>query len=647
MSPRAALGTLASLLLACNDAPVDLSGPVAGWPVWGGDAGGSRFSPLTQITRDNVGDLEVAWTFHTGDVIDGAHGRSAFQATPILHGDTLYLCTPKSRVFALDAETGAQRWVFDPGIDAAKLWQFVCRGVALWQDATAREGTRCATRIFTPTLDARLFALDAENGRPCPSFGSDGAVDLRGGIGEIRAGEYTATSAPTVIGDVVAIGALVADGQRSDHPGGVVRGFDVRTGELRWAWDPVPPGTPALPPGVDGEPMFHRGTPNAWAPFSADPERDLLFVPTGNAGPDYYGGARRGLDHFSSSVVALRGATGALVWQFQTVHHDLWDYDVALQPMLLDVEKDGATLPAVVQATKMGHVFVLHRETGVPIWPVEERPVPQTDVPGEWTSPTQPFPTHPKPVHPHRLAQGDAFGLVPWDRTACRERIAALRNEGLFTPPSFAGSVHYPGPAGGANWGSPAHDPARRFIVFNQSRVAFAQRVVPRERADEVPVNPPVEALMPQEGTPYVESLGLIFAPGSPFPIPCSPPPWGTLVAVDLVSGEKRWEIPFGTTRGMAPFPFWFDFGLPSLGGPIVTASGLVLIGAAMDGYLRAYDVDTGSELWRYHLPAGGQATPMTYRLRPDGRQYVVISAGGHGELGTELGDSVVAFALP
>jgi quinoprotein glucose dehydrogenase len=648
MSRRGLLAA-AVVCLACGDAPVDLDGPVAGWSHWGGDPGGTRWSPLTQITRDNVADLEVAWTFHTGDVIDGraTPGASAFQATPVLHGDTLYLCSPKSRVFALDAETGAPRWVFDPGLELRGLWQFVCRGVAVWEDAHAREGQRCARRVFFGTADARLFAVDADNGRACPTFGRDGAVDLVRGLGDVRPTEYAVTSAPTVVGDVVAVGALVADGQRADHAGGVVRGFDVRTGELVWAWDPVPPGTPPLPPAADGAPRFHAGTPNAWAPFSADLERDLLFVPTGNAGPDYFGGLRRGLDHFSSSVVALRGATGALVWHFQTVHHDLWDYDVASQPMLFDLEKDGVRVPAVVQLTKMGHVFALHRETGAPLWPVEERPVPQGDVPGERYAATQPFPTHPKPVHPDRLAPGDAWGVVPWDRARCRERIAGLRNEGIFTPPSLAGSIQYPGTPGGANWGSGAWDPTRRRLVFPQARMAFVQTVVPRAEAPTRVMRKPIEALMPQEGTPFAHLVAGLVLLDAPLPVPCTRPPWGTLLAVDFASGDKRWEVPFGTTRGQAPWPFWFGWGMPSAGGPIATASGLVFIGAAMDGYLRAYDVDTGEELWRFHLPAGGQATPMTYRLRRDGRQLVVIAAGGHGTLGTTLGDAIVAFALP
>jgi quinoprotein glucose dehydrogenase len=649
LARRAALPLLlaiAALVGACErESPPPPGGPVAGWPAYGGDPGGTRHSPLTQITRENVRALERAWTYRTGDLPPGppGAGKLAFEATPVLDDGTLYLCTPLNKIVALDAESGAERWVFDARPAFEGGWTATCRGVAVWRDPHAAPGANCGRRVFLATVDARLVAVDAGTGRACAAFGRGGSVDLRAGIGEIEGGEYYVTSPPVSIGDVVAVGALVADNRRVDGPGGVVRGFDARSGALRWAFDPVPPGTPPLPPAPDGTPRFHRGTPNAWSIFSADPERGLLFVPMGGPSPDFYGGHRRGFDHYGSALVALDGATGRVAWSFQTVHHDLWDYDVASQPTLIELEREGARIPAVVQPTKVGHVFVLHRETGEPLFPVEERPVPQGDVPGERYAPTQPFPTFPPPLHPHRLSPEDAFGFTPWDRGHCRRKLAALRNDGVFTPPSFEGSLTYPGTPGGANWGSAAWDPDRRLLVLNQSRIGMAHRLLRREDVADGERTKYI-GTSPQAGTPYAVRQDV---PLSPFGVPCTPPPWGTLLAVDFAAGRVRWEVPFGTTRDLAPVPIPLRFGLPNMGGPIVTASGLVFIGAALDDYLRAYDVETGEELWRDRLPAGGQATPMTYRLRDDGRQYVVLAAGGHGTLGTTPGDWVIAWALP
>jgi quinoprotein glucose dehydrogenase len=645
---RAALAAaLALLALAAGcereRPPLPDDAGLAGWPRWGGDPDGARFSPLRQITPENVAWLERAWIYRTGDLPDAAAPKLAFQATPVLDDATLYLCTPRNRIVALDAETGAERWVFDARPDIRGTWTPTCRGVALWRDPAAAPGAPCARRVFAGTMDARLLALDAGNGRACAGFGRDGAVDLRAGLGDVAPGEYYVTSPPTPIGDVVAVGALVGDNRRVDGPGGVVRGFDARSGALRWAFDPVPPGTPPLPPAPDGSPRFHRGTPNAWAPFAADPARGLLFVPFGGPSPDFFGGHRRGFDHYGSALVALDGRTGGVVWSFQTVHHDLWDYDVGSQPTLLELERDGARVPALVQPTKLGHVFVLHRETGEPLFPVEERPVPAGDVPGEQYAPTQPVPTFPPPLHPHRLAPEDAFGFTPWDRGRCRRRLEALRNDGLFTPPSLQGSLQYPGTPGGANWGGAAYDPERRLLILNQSRIAMTHRLVPRAEAGGG-ARGYYMGVSPQAGTPYAVAQDV---PVSPFGVPCSPPPWGTLLAVDFASREVRWEVPFGTTRDMTPLPIGLPLGLPSMGGPLATASGLVFIGAALDDYLRAYASETGEELWRARLPAGGQANPISYRLRPHGRQFVVIAAGGHGTLGTTQGDWVLAFALP
>jgi quinoprotein glucose dehydrogenase len=637
------------LLLACGEElRIEPGGGIAGWPEYGGDAGGTRYSPLAQITRENVEHLEVAWTYRTGDIADGSRSarKGSFEATPILFEGALYLSTPFNRVVAIDAETGDERWSFDPKIDlSVRYSDFTSRGVAAWRDAARAPGEPCAARIFHGTNDARLIALDARTGAPCADFGAQGQVDLAVGVSAIHPWEYGVSSPPLVIGDRVLVGSKIADNVRVDAPSGVVRAFDARSGALGWSWDPVPPGASPREPDPDAAgPRYQTGTPNAWSIFSADAERDLVFIPTGNASPDYVGAERHGLDAFASSVVALRGSTGEVVWQFQTVHHDLWDYDVPSQPTLFTLRRGGAEIPALVQATKMGHLFFLHRETGEPLFPVEERPVPATTVPGESSWPTQPFPTKPRPLVPQSLSPEDAWGITPWDRGACRDRIAALRFEGIFTPPSLEGTIAYPGNGGGSNWGSVAFDPERQLVIANSMNVPFVVTLIPREEfPDPRPRDPQVE-YAPQHGTRYGLRRQTLL---SPLGLPCNPPPWGSIAAVDAVTGDVVWDVPFGTTRGQAPFPFWFGWGVPGAGGPIATAGGLVFIGAALDGYLRAFDVETGAELWKTHLPAGGQATPMTYRLRPDGPQYVVIAAGGYAKVQTEMGDYVIAFALP
>jgi len=640
---RTSLVAVLSLLIGCAPAPIDLSGPVAGWPDYGGAKGGMRYSPLTQIDVGNVEDLELAWEYRSGDRSDGSDGttRTSFNATPILVGDRLVFCTPFNRVIAVDAESGAERWTFDPELSLRRIegpYTRTCRGVAQWSEPA---DAACSTRIFTATLDSELIALDAVTGEPCRDFGTDGRVALREGIGDAPPWEYYTTSPPLVIRDVVVVGALVADNVRTDAPSGVVRAFDVRSGRLRWAWDPIPPDTPRP---AEGAP-YTAGTPNVWSILSGDEKRGLVFVPTGNASPDAYAALRDGLDYYASSVVALDADTGAVAWAFQTVHHDVWDYDVASQPTLYEARTGaGTTVPALAQATKMGHLFLLDRESGEPLFPVEERPVPPSDVPGEALSPTQPFPTRPPPLHPAALHPEDAWGFTFWDRGKCRELIAALRSEGIFTPPSVRGSVLYPGAAGGANWGSVSIDPANDRLYVNQSRMPMVVTLVPREGyadAESAGVEYPVE-LYPMKGTPYgVERRPLL----SPLGVPCNPPPWETLTAVDLKTGSVLWERTLGTTRDQAPFPMWLEFGAPNLGGSIVTAGGLVFIGATTEKVVRGFDAETGDEVWTQRLPYTASATPMTYRLTPESRQYLVIAAGGHGW--SEPGDALMAFALP
>jgi quinoprotein glucose dehydrogenase len=639
--------TLAAL--ACGRAEIDYSGPVAEWREYAGDKGGLHFSPLTQVDAGNVGRLELAWSHHSGDFHpgDAQHAPTNFQVTPLVVNGTLYYCTAFMRVFALDPETGREKWVFDPQLRARETggpYPLNCRGIAYWEAAEPVAGQTCERRILYGTKDAELIALDADTGLPCADFGEQGRVALREGIGEAQAWEYYPTSPPLVLGDVAVIGALVADQLRVDAPAGVVRAFDVRSGRRVWAWDPVPPGFAVER--REGE-LYQRGSPNVWSLLSGDASRGLVFVPTGNPSPDSFGGLRRGLDYYGSSTVALDARTGEVVWHYQTVHHDIWDFDVPAQPTLFQIDGVGGGRPGVAQATKMGHLFLLDRETGEPLYPVEERPVPQDGAPGETLAPTQPFPTHPAPLHPYEVSVENAFGFTPIDRASCREQIAKLRWDGAFTPPSLQGSVQFPHTAGGSNWGGVAIDPRTGLLLLNQTHVAMQVKLVPRAEFDamEGPVAYPLEAY-PMRGTPY----GVIRAPlFSSFGAPCNPPPWGTLTAVDLKSGQVVWRVPLGTTRDMAPFPLWAipgisDLGVPNFGGGLLTASGLYFIGATTDRYFRAFDAASGRELWRERIPFTGNASPMSFRLRPDGRQYVVIAAGGNPL--TKVGDALLAYAL-
>ncbi|HYM12532.1 MAG TPA: pyrroloquinoline quinone-dependent dehydrogenase [Bryobacterales bacterium] len=615
------------------------AGP-ADWPVYGRDAAGTRYSPLAQITRQNVRQLRVAWIYHTGDVLDGEKtGKPiAFEATPIEVDGTLYFPTPFDRVIALDPETGQERWKYDPKVDLTVPYGdgLVSRGVASWRDSKRGAKGPCRRRIFLATLDARLIALDAATGLPCADFGKGGQVDLSQGVGSFRPGEYHMTSAPTVAGDIVVVGSAIDDNQRMQMPSGVVRGYDARTGARRWSWDPTPKG--------------ETGAANAWSTMSADPERDLVFVPTGSASPDYYGGGRKGSDLYANSVIALRASTGKLAWAFQSVHHDLWDYDVTAQPTLITLRRGGKEIPAVIVTSKTGNVFVLDRRTGAPLFPVEERPVPQSDVPGEQTSPTQPFPSAPPPLVPQMLTAEDAWGVTPEDRARCREWIQSLRSEGIFTPPSLArngkqGTLAFPGHLGGVTWGGVAVDPGQAVMVVNTNRLAAGVTLIPREKLRETARAKPEPEYASQTPAPYAMSRQFLFI--GPNVRPCNPPPWGALTAVDLAAGKVRWEVPLGTMSASARVPEAAHEGSVNLGGPMITAGGLVFIAAARDNFLRAFDIASGEELWKAELPAGGQATPMTYQVRGGGKQYVIIAAGGHGRFRTKLGDAVVAFALP
>jgi quinoprotein glucose dehydrogenase len=619
----------------------------ADWSSYGRDPGGSRYSPLKAINRDNVQRLEVAWVYRTGDWSDGEDKfgtTSAFEATPLLVDGTLYLASPFNRIIALDPATGIEKWTFDPKIDLSADYanQLTSRGVSFWRDSQHPDDPS-AHRIFATTNDARLISLNAATGKPSTDFANGGEINLHAGVGKILYhGEYQLTSPPAIAGDLVIVGSAVGDNVRTDAPSGVVRAYDARDGSLKWSWDLAPPSGPANE-GLVSDAGYALATPNVWAVMSVDEDRDLVFVPTGNPAPDYYGGMRNGNDYYGSSVVALRASTGEVVWNFQTVHHDLWDFDVPAQPTLTHVIRDGKQVPVVIQPTKMGLIFTLHRETGEPIFEVEERPVPQSTVPGEKTSPTQPFPVRPLPLEGTTLSPQDGWGPMGIGREEARKAIAACHFEGMYTPPQLnKPTLMYPGNAGGSNWGGVAVDPERQILIANVIDAAWEVMLFPADQIEQVRKEHPHIEIGQQRGTPYAMTRRLLL---SPLDLPCNPPPWGTLAAVDLNNGDILWQKPLGTVRDLSPIPLPIGYGTPNLGGPMITGGGLIFIGAAMDNYVRAFDVDSGRELWKRRLPAGGQATPMTYRLSEDEPQMVVIAAGGHGRMGSKLGDYVVAFA--
>ena len=615
-----------------------------GWPCYGHDPGGTRYSQLDLINRENVGQLRVAWTYRTGDVSDGKNGEtSQFEATPIMIWGRLYVATPFDRVIALDPASGKEMWAFDPKIDLSLPYGdgLTCRGVAAWEDDRSAARETCRRRVFIATNDGRLIALDSDTGKLCAGFGSGGQIALRLARNKANPGEYHFTSPPAVYRDLVIVGSAISDNERADAPSGIVRAFDARSGKPRWSWEPLERDRRrAGSKGIGGP--AKTGAANVWSILSVDEARDLVFLPTSSPSPDFYGGERPGNNRYSDSVVALRASTGKLVWSFQVVHHDVWDYDVPAQPLLITLRRTGKRVPAVVIATKMGHIFVLDRRTGKPLFPVEERAVPQEGVEGEALSPTQPFPKLPPPLSPDKLTKEDAWGITEADREWCRGQIGALRSEGIFTPPSLQGSIIFPGNIGGAHWGGAAFDPARSILIVNTNRFPFVVRLMPRERYEEERRAHPHADLSPQAGTPYAVLRDVLRTPRG---VLCNPPPWGVLTAIDLARGALRWEAPLGTVPSLAGLPGAAQWGSPNLGGSIITRGGLIFVAAAMDKYLRAIDLDSGRELWKAPLPASAQATPMTYSV--NNRQYIVIAAGGHGRLGTELGDYVVAFALP
>lgn len=615
------------------------------WPNYGRDPGGQRFSPLSAINRSNVNELKLAWTYRTGDAYAPKDGSkpTQFEATPLYVDGTLYLATPLGRVLALDPLTGKERWVYDPHIDKDKGYgDYANRGVSTWKSPRGRR------RIFIATIDARLIALDAATGKPCSDFGDNGTVDLRHGlrIAPHYESDYEETSPPTIIGDTIVIGSAVADNGSVDQASGEVRAFDVITGKLKWSWDPIPQDPHALGADTWKDGSAHRtGGANAWSVIAADPDRNLVFVPTGSASPDYFGGERLGNDLFADSIIALRADTGAIVWHFQTVHHDLWDYDVASPPLLFTLTRNGTRIPAIAAGSKTGNIFILNRETGAPVFGAEERPVPKSDVPGEITAATQPFPVKPPPITPQTISATDAWGIDDADRDWCRAEIRTLRTGPIFTPPSLQGTLQIPGNVGGQNWGGFAYDPDHDLLVLPTNHLAAEVRLIPRagyaalrsSRGRKIDGD---WEFAPQTGTPYGMMRRFLLSPKR---LPCTPPPWGTLVAITASTGEKKWEVPLGQLSPKLPA----QWGSISLGGPMVTGGGLIFVGGTLVPALYAFDVDTGRQLWKGDLPSSAKAVPMTFQ-GPDGKQYVVVTAGGFGipDL-SPLGDYVVAFALP
>lgn len=633
------------------------------WLFYGRTPRGDRYSPLDQINAGNVKHLKLAWSMHTGDTMrpgEDAGGTDAghefnFENTPIKVADTLYICTGHSWVEAIDARTGKKKWAFDPHADTAADVYLACRGVSYYK-APPGTVTDCPKRIIAPVLDARMVALNARTGQPCQDFGDNGFVSLRQYLGHVPAGFHFVTSPPLVIHDRVILGGWIYDNQATFEPSGAVRAFDPLSGALVWAWD-VGHDPQNWKPGPEDQ--LTRGTPNAWGVYTADPDLGLVYLPMGNATPDYFGGKRRPFDEkYSSSTVALDIETGAPRWVFQNVHHDRWDFDVPIGPSLVDLPApDGGTIPALVQTTKRGELFMLNRVTGKPVATVEEKPVPQGAVPGDWGAPTQPFSTGMPSLAPKDLTEASMWGATPLDQMLCRIQFRKAYYKGQFTPPRLnQDAIVYPAFDGVIDWHGASIDPVHKILIANANYIPFLVRLSPRGPAVKEglvqPWNgegnePPVKGgLAPQYGTPYVGKVNPWL---NPLSVPCNSPPWGTLTAIDLTTRRIVWQHPIGTTRDTGPFGTHFNLPFPTgifnIGGNMVTKGGLIFIGATADDYLRAIDERTGKVLWKARLPAGGQANPMSYAV--DGKQYVVIAAGGHAGLGTRSGDYVMAYALP
>lgn len=615
------------------------------WMAYGCDPGGMRFATGTQINTGNVSRLKVAWKCRTGEVKHNkgtiAEEIAAFEATPLMVDGVLYISTPTDRVVAINAANGMKKWIYDPDVNLdSEFPELTSRGVATWPGPETDGGAR---RIFVATIDGRLIALDATSGKPIASFGDQGQVDL-----SVHHRRVAATSPPAIIGNTLVVGSSMIDNSRFDAARGTVRAYDVIDGTLKWSWDPIP--RDASDPAYQtwrGDNVQLTGAANVWSLISADPERDMIFIPTSCASPDYYGGERKGRNLYANSVVALRASTGEMLWYFQTVRHDIWDYDVAAQPLLFDFPRDGKMIPAVAVGTKMGHIFILDRETGEPLMPVEERRVPQKVAPGEEPAPTQLFPVMPKPVGLQHVGPEVAWGLTVEDSAKAAARIDSLHYEGIFTPASFQGTLVSPSNIGGIHWGGMTYDPEQKLLVTNINRIAAIITLIPREDYRDV-VAQHVEMARAQtglmEGTPYVMVRDYLFNVEGKRVNMQSQPPWGTLLAIELPGGELKWEVPLGFMMNPLKHREAVKWGSVNLGGALTTAGGLTFVAATLDGFFRAFDTSTGEMLWHKRLPVPAMATPMSYVL--NGKQYIVIASGGHGKLRTKLSDYVVAYTI-